>query len=151
MDAAGLTGVAGLALSGSAAAWSDLRRRRLSNPLCLGVAAAGLLQAAVFGGIAGLSSAAMHGAAALVAGALLFALGGFGGGDAKYYAAVACWFGLTGAAGLLLAVSLAGGVLALVWLGLRRLRPPADANRAMLPFGVAIAAGALAAKLGFAG
>ncbi|WP_309623928.1 prepilin peptidase [Novosphingobium sp.] len=147
-------GLAALALTGLFAAWSDLRYRRLPNWLCLLVAGAGLAQMLALGGMAGAGSALMHGALALAVGAGLFMLGGLGGGDAKYYAAVACWFPLGSAMQLLIAVALAGGALAIVWLALQRWHPkPADANdpdRAMLPFGVAIAAGALFAKSGVA-
>ena len=95
--------------------------------------------------------------AALLAGMAMFALGWCGGGDAKLMAAAALWLGLPGLAPFLLATGLAGGALALglvtarqgplsilaaggpAWLG-RLLTPGED-----LPYGLAIAVGALAA------
>jgi prepilin peptidase CpaA len=145
-------GFAALALTGVAAGWSDLRSRRLPNWLCLLVAAIGLAQMLALGGVAAAGSALAHAALALTVGAALFTLGGLGGGDAKYYAAVACWFTLGDALQLLVAVSLAGAVLSLGWLIWQRVHPrPADANnpdRALVPFGIAIAAGAVFAKGG---
>ena len=147
-------GLAALALTGLYAAWSDLRYRRLPNWLCLLVAAAGLAQMLALGGMGGAGSALLHGALAMAIGAALFTLSGLGGGDAKYYAAVACWFSLASALQLLMAVSLAGLVLALGWLIMQRLkrRPadPANQDFALVPFGIAIAAGAVFAKAGFA-
>lgn len=145
-------GLAALALTGLYAAWSDLRHRRLPNWLCLLVATAGLAQLLALSGAGGAGSALLHGALALAVGAALFTLGGLGGGDAKYYAAVACWFPLASALQLLMAVSLAGLVLALGWLTMQRLqhRPADRANSdfALVPFGVAIAAGAVVARAG---
>ena len=147
---AGSAAVTGLALSGLYAAWSDLRSRRLSNGLCLIVAAAGILLQLTFGGLAGAGSAAIHGGIALAVGAVLFAFGGLGGGDAKYYAAVACWFELSRAFTLLAMVSIAGLVLAAGWLlalrtGAMRAANQANDRRTMVPFGVAIAVGAVLA------
>lgn len=146
----GFAAVAGLALSGLYAAWSDLRSRRLPNSLCLIVAAGGLGLQLVFGGMAAAASAALHGSIAMAIGAALFALGGFGGGDAKYYAAVACWFELGRAFVLLAMVSLSGMVLAAGWLiglrlGMLRIADQPDDRGDTVPFGVAIAVGAVLA------
>lgn len=142
--------VAGLALSGLYAAWSDLRSRRLSNRLCLVVAVAGLCLQLALGGTSSAASAALHGAIALVIGAVLFGFGGLGGGDVKYYAAVACWFEMGRAVMLLAMVSIAGFVLAAGWLmairiGAMRGERQAGGRRDQLPFGIAIALGALLA------
>lgn len=94
--------------------------------------------------------------AALAVGAGLFALRVVGGGDAKLMPAVCLWLGLQAAAPFVLYTAIAGGVLALgllgvrgaaapyagmapQWLG-RLLQPKGD-----IPYGLAIAAGALAA------
>lgn len=107
-----------------------------------------------------LSQLGLHigiGAAALVLGMLMFALGWIGGGDAKLFAAAALWLGWPAAAtyGAMTAVS--GGGLAMALLGLRSayLRPfvvtgPAWFSRLAepgesVPYGLAIAAGALMA------
>jgi prepilin peptidase CpaA len=96
------------------------------------------------------------GLALLIVGAGMFALRWVGGGDAKLFAAAGLWIGLTGLAPYLLWATLAGGMFSLGlilmrgwaqpytvgatgWVG-RLLEPKGD-----VPFGVAIAAGALAA------
>ncbi len=98
------------------------------------------------------------GVAALVAGMVMFALHWIGGGDAKLFAASAMWLGLAGAGPFLMWTALAGGALAVALLGARRLasdigvpfRQPAWMERLLapqgdIPYGIAIAAGALAA------
>ncbi|MHB8285605.1 MAG: A24 family peptidase [Caulobacteraceae bacterium] len=96
------------------------------------------------------------GFAGLVAGVVMFALGWIGGGDAKLFAAASLWLGLTAIAPFLAWTGLAGGCLAVALLLLRRtplanliagprwverlLEPKGD-----VPYGVAIAVGALAA------
>jgi prepilin peptidase CpaA len=136
----------------AAAAWLDLTQRRIPNWLCGMTAIAGLASAALFGGWGALGIHALHTAIALLAGMLLFALGGFGGGDAKFYAGAAAWFGLNEGLVLLLYVALSGLVLLIVWFGYRRLRRiPIRRKKAGawdgLPYGVAIAAGAIATAL----
>ncbi|MDE2172205.1 MAG: hypothetical protein KGJ57_22750 [Sphingomonadales bacterium] len=72
-----------------------------------------------------------------------------GGGDAKFYAAVASWFAIGQAWMLGLAIVLCGGVVACFWIGWRMLRNRSlsvrsgESSRSDLPYGVAIAAGAL--------
>ena len=98
------------------------------------------------------------GVAALVAGAGMFALRWIGGGDAKLLAASVLWLGLAGAGAFLIWTALAGGALALALLGARRMvettglpfRKPQWLERLLapagdIPYGIAIAAGALAA------
>ncbi|HEY1425872.1 MAG TPA: prepilin peptidase [Caulobacteraceae bacterium] len=97
------------------------------------------------------------GAGVLVLAAAMFALGWIGGGDAKLMAAAALWLGLKGLAPFAVYTALAGGALALGLVALRSvwLRPltagaPAWTRRLATPgesapYGVAIAAGALAA------
>jgi prepilin peptidase CpaA len=97
------------------------------------------------------------GAAALVGGMVMFALRWIGGGDAKLFAAAGLWLGWPAASGYVLMTCVAGGALALLLLGLRseRLRPLVPAGPAWfvrlaepgenVPYGVAIAVGALAA------
>ncbi len=97
------------------------------------------------------------GAAALVAGMAMFAAGWIGGGDAKLFAAAALWLGWPAMTEFLLITALAGGGLAVLLLNARssvvrvhltaaptwlaRLTTPG----ADVPYGVAIAIGALAA------
>ncbi len=100
----------------------------------------------------------------LGAGVLLFAIGAalfyfnlMGGGDAKLIGAVGLWVGFDGLLPFVLIMALAGGALALVVMLLRlvvrKLLPPKAeakswpeliARRKDLPYGVAIAAGAIA-------
>lgn len=97
------------------------------------------------------------GLGALVLGMGMFAAGWIGGGDAKLLAAGALWMGWPGALMFLVYTGLAGGALTLAVLTLRSgyVAPavagaPAwvrklGANGGALPYGVAIAIGALAA------
>jgi prepilin peptidase CpaA len=114
---------------------------------------------AVFAVAAGLSPAVIgwHLLAGLLGfsiGFTLFALGYVGGGDAKLFAAVVLWLGFRDMLPYALLASLFGGLLALGLMLLRRCPLPAflmrqnwivklhDA-RSGIPYGVALAAGAL--------
>ena len=81
-------------------------------------------------------------------GALLFSRGFIGGGDVKLLAALALWVGWGGLPGVLMAMSLAGGVLALACLAARRLPLRWGgflAAKEGIPYGVAIAVAGLLA------
>ena len=138
-----------LAVIGLYGAWLDIRFRRLPNWLCLAALAAGLGFSLVAGGWAAGGWALLHAVVALAIGAGMFALGGIGGGDAKFYAGMAAWFPLQAGLGLLVSVSLTGLILLVVWMAIRgrllRARPnlPKDSEFRKLPYGVAIAGGAL--------
>jgi prepilin peptidase CpaA len=91
---------------------------------------------------------------ALLAGFVLFALGYIGGGDAKLFAAAAAWFGIHDLMAYVLVASLFGGALTLALLSIRRFPLPASLAghtwiarlhepRAGIPYGVALAAGAI--------
>lgn len=96
------------------------------------------------------------GAGGLLLGMGMFAAGWIGGGDAKLFAASALWIGWPAAVPFMLATGLAGGVLTFGILALRSgwLEPVLAGGPAWLrklgaqggdiPYGVAIAAGALA-------
>ena len=142
----------------------DIRTRRIPNVLVAGGLLAGLaLQAtggwAVFG--AGLAGAGLG----LGAGMLLFATGGFGGGDAKLLAVVGAFLGPRGFLYALLAIALVGAVLAIGLLVRRALRGGRDEVRAAwragrtglataaappatVPYAVAIGLGSLAVWFG---
>lgn len=91
--------------------------------------------------------------ALLAAGTPMFAAGKLGGGDVKLLASVGLWFDFAGALWLLVAVALAGGVLALLVLVIRSFNWSEEIRRRVvllrpgggIPYGVAIAAGALIA------
>lgn len=95
-------------------------------------------------------------ALALVLGAGMFALRWIGGGDAKLMAAACLWLGLQGSGMFLLYTGLIGGVFCVTLLFARAHSQPFLFNapgwvvqlmepRGDIPYGVAIAAGALAA------
>lgn len=114
---------------------------------------------AVFAAVARLdvSAIGMHllaGLIGLLLGFSLFALGYVGGGDAKLFAAVLLWLGVSDLMSFALAASLLGGALTLAIVMLRRLPLPQILARqawilrlhdekAGIPYGVALAAGAL--------
>ena len=89
--------------------------------------------------------------AALLVGTPLFGRGILGGGDVKLLAATFAWFNLSAAPTVLMAVALSGGVLALLVITLRsfnwsdktRQRAVVLQRRGGIPYGIAIAAGAL--------
>lgn len=137
-----------LVLACLTAGWLDLKYRRIPNWLCAMTALAGLGYAAWSAGLPPLGSHALHLAIALAVGIGLFALGIVGGGDAKFYAAVAGWFALGQAIALAVTVSLVGLVLLFVWFGWRRLAGKPVRVRGgtafdSLPYGIAIAGGGL--------
>ena len=118
----------------------------------------GFFPAALVVGLAPMAVAAHIGVAALalVVGAGMFALRWIGGGDAKLMAAACLWLGLSGSGMFLLWTGVMGGVFCLVLLFARfHSRPylygaPGWVVQLMeprgdIPYGVAIAAGALMA------
>jgi len=96
------------------------------------------------------------GLVALLVGMGMFAAGWIGGGDAKLFAAVSLWLGWPAALSFMLVTGLAGGALTLGLLGLRSgwFEPVLAGSPAWvrklgteggdIPYGVAIAVGALA-------
>jgi len=97
---------------------------------------------------------ALAGLSGLVVGFALFAFGFIGGGDAKLFAATALWIGFANLLEYVLITSLIGGGLALALLSLRSMPIPAmlagrswalrlHDSKAGIPYGVALAAGAL--------
>ena len=74
--------------------------------------------------------------------AIAFYVGLMGGGDVKLAAALALWFSPAGTLRFLVYMSIAGGILTVIVLGLHRLR--SKEGRPEVPYGVAIAIGALA-------
>ncbi|MFZ0706047.1 MAG: prepilin peptidase [Candidatus Korobacteraceae bacterium] len=154
-----LAGGVCFALAGAAC---DLRWRRIPNRLTGAALLIALAVNTLIGGVRGLASSL---AACLFAGAafaIMFFMGGMGGGDVKLMAAIAAFAGLAHLPELLLATALAGGVFALAVVIIRGalgdiLRglfggwcfPRTSHNdsppraRLYLPYGVPIAVGAL--------
>ena len=165
-----------------AAALSDATTFTIPNRLTIALAAAFFPVALILGlPVQTIGACAAVGVLALIVGIGMFAMNWCGGGDAKLLAACALWLGLPAILPFLFAMSVVGGLLALVlvlgrkvalgalimaawaWLG-RRLAPtlavasgsgspptaPAWLGRLFepteaLPYGVAIAIGALIA------
>jgi prepilin peptidase CpaA len=134
-----------------AAAIQDMRSLRISNLLVVAVLAVAIARAFIVSDQTWWEHLASF-AITLAAGTLLFSRGWMGGGDAKLLAAASAWFGLAQLAWYIAAVAMLGGVLTLILLPLRRLRPASEADGGWrglkrgrsIPYGVAIAAGALA-------
>jgi len=131
------------------AAVQDFRTRTISNlwPLAILILFVPAYALDVVPGA--LWSHGLHFLIALGVGMALFALGWFGGGDAKLYAAIALWFDLGWAIPLFLFVALAGVILAVLHIMVALLRrSDATRSRSMregkIAYGVAIALGAAA-------
>jgi prepilin peptidase CpaA len=132
-----------LALLLVVAAAIDVRTFTISNRLNLTVA----LAAPIYWWSAhlplwpdvGLQVAIAAGVFALLAAA--FYAGMMGGGDVKLAAALALWFSPLSTLKFLIFMSIAGGLLTLVVVGLHRLRK--QAGKPQVPYGVAIAVGGL--------
>lgn len=141
----GWAGIALFAALGLAAAYSDARFRTISNALTVPMTLMGLTMAWSTGGLAAAGSAVEHFALALLIGIAAFAGKLWGGGDAKFYAATAAWFSLSAFPRLIMAISVAGLVLVVVWLAFARLRGGRRSKPAHVPYGIAIAAGGIIA------
>ena len=132
-----------LALLLVVAAFIDVRTFTISNRLNLAVALAAPLywwsaHLPIWPDI-GLQVAIAAGVFALLAAA--FYAGMMGGGDVKLAAALALWFSPLSTARFLIFMSIAGGLLTLVVVGLHRLRK--KPGKPQVPYGVAIAVGGL--------
>jgi prepilin peptidase CpaA len=136
------------------AAATDLFTMTIPNRLTLGLSVAFFVLAPIAGlGWQDILSHMGGGATMLLAGILLFSLGWLGGGDAKLLAAASLWLGFDQLAMFLTYTAAFGGALALAILAYRgapvsafplpgwaaRLHTKGEG----MPYGVAIAAGAL--------
>lgn len=128
------------------AAVQDLRTRTISNGWPIAILLLFLVAYATGGVAVPIGSHLLHFAVALAAGIGLFALGWFGGGDAKLYASIALWFDIARAPYLFFYVAIAGVVLAAVHLSVRMFQTQENRARAIregkIAYGVAIALGA---------
>jgi prepilin peptidase CpaA len=136
------------------AAVMDVFSMRIANSVSIGLAGA-FVAMALFAGMPA-PEMLIHvavGGAVLLANMLLFHLRLVGGGDAKLLAAAAMWIGYEQLVPFIVYVTIFGGALALLLIAYRRmpvgaLPLPAWASRLHnpgegMPYGVAIAAGAL--------
>jgi prepilin peptidase CpaA len=134
------------------AAWHDVSTMWIPNwvSIALGLA---FIPAAMAAGLAA-PQIGLHlivGGVALLVCVILFFLNVFGGGDAKVIAAASLWVGLPGMTTFVFWMALAGGLLGLLLLALRRmkLKPQREWSKRLLspetgaPYAVAIAIGGL--------
>lgn len=142
------------------AAIVDLRRLVIPNPLIGGLCVLWLLDIGTGSQAISAALATVGCATAVfVGGAVLFSRGLIGGGDVKLLAAASLWAGADAVPPLLVMTALFGGVLALFFLtplgaritarraGAASTGGGSVARRAPVPYGIAIAAAALAATL----
>ncbi len=135
----------------AAAAVSDLRARRIPNPLVAGIAVLAIGQHLLLGGAQALLPS-LHSAIVFVLATTalltLFARNALGAGDVKLLLAALLFVGGSRQSSLLLLVALFGGLLAAGYLSLRCLQNgPGQEQTASgelsLPYGVAIASGSI--------
>jgi prepilin peptidase CpaA len=132
---------------------SDFLSMTISNRLCLLIGVA-FIPVAISAGLAP-TVVAGHLACAtvgLAAGFAAFSFGWVGGGDAKLFSMVALWLGWSQIVSYTVITVLAGGVLAVVYLGLRLVpagwiqvasQRVASFSQSEIPYGMALAAAAL--------
>ncbi len=138
-------------------AWHDWRSLRIPNWISLAIAALFLVAATCMpGDFSPLWIHVAAGAGMLAVTFTMFALGHFGGGDAKLASALALWLGLKGLVPFVMFSAIAGGVLGIAGLYIKRRKPFAhaapqgwvaqvQAGRDALPYGIALAIGVVAA------
>lgn len=136
-----LAGVAVFVALLLAAAVSDLRSFHIPNAIPIALATVVGVLAILGHAAVPWQSALAAGATAFIAGFALFAVGIWGGGDAKLLAAASLWTGFAAMPRFLAVMVLAGGVVAAAVLVRRRLGGPSAA--AGVPYGIAIAAAGL--------
>lgn len=137
------------------AAMQDAVMLKISNYLVGAVLLLGLVAAVLAGPQPALWENGLVFVLALVIGTFLFGRGVLGGGDVKLFAATILWFDLGGALRFLLMTAVAGGLLAVLIIFLRVLPWPVAIRsrvrvlqaKAGIPYGIAIAAGAVIATL----
>lgn len=125
-------------------AWTDITRRHLSNWLSLATLIAGLVMAAMVTTPEQFVSHLGHFAIALAIGLALFAAGVWGGGDGKFYAAVAAWFPVGAFFNLVFSISMVGLVMITILIATSRGKLLRKDSKGV-PYGVAIGIGALIA------
>jgi prepilin peptidase CpaA len=132
--------------------YSDIRTRRIPNRLAFAVAALGLARLILAGDAAAAVISIGVAAVAFMVGFLLFWRGLLGGGDVKLFSAAVLLVGAPSLSLFLVAMSLCGLVVTLATVAADRLarRPavsqsslPEPRSRRTVPYGVAIAGGAV--------
>lgn len=143
-----------LAIAGAVHDWRSLR---IPNWINLSIAALFVLAVVLRPqDFAPLWHYAGAGALMLVVTYAMFAMGQFGGGDAKLASALALWLGFKGLVPFVMFTGIAGGVLGLLGLYINKKKPFAHASpegwvgqlqsgRNALPYGIALTIGAIVA------
>jgi prepilin peptidase CpaA len=137
------------------AALQDAAMLKISNYICGAVLILGIAGAVIVGPRPDLWENGLVFVLALSIGTFLFGRGVVGGGDVKLFAATVLWFDLGASGRLLMWTALAGGALAVLIIVARTLPWPAGFRsrvrvlqpKAGIPYGVAIAAGAIITSL----
>lgn len=133
------------ALAMVAAAVEDAARLRISNITCLAVLATAIAAAFIEGPSPDLWQNVVVLVVMLALGTAAFSAGWLGGGDVKLLAAAGLWFDLRSGLWFVVATFLSGGLVAIAYLASRPLRPRAPSMKnSRIPYGIAIAVGALA-------
>jgi prepilin peptidase CpaA len=128
-------GISALGLMLLAAAWTDVKSRRIPNSIVLWGAGAALVWALSPAGV-GLALSLLGGMVAFLTFLVLYGWGWVGAGDVKLAGATGLYFSPSHALMLCLTILIAGGVVALMW----RFKFHATGPVAV-PYGVAIALG----------
>lgn len=131
--------LAALALVG---ALLDILRRTIPNWLNLLILIGGAIVLAADPGWSRIWAHLAHFIIALLVGMILYRFRVWGGGDAKFYAAIALWFPVGQCAILASAIALAGAPLVAIFGAMALVSARPNWSRS-LPYGVAIAAAAL--------
>lgn len=131
-----------------AAAIEDGARLRISNVTSLLVIVGAVAAAIIEGPSLVLWQNVVVFIAILLLGTAAFSAGWLGGGDVKLFAAAGLWFDLSSAIWFVALTFLAGGVVAVGYLASRPFRRRAKSSKhTRVPYGIAIALGALAMVL----
>lgn len=125
-----------------AAAVEDVIRLRISNITVLVVFGAAIAAMAFEGFEGPLWQNAIVFAAVLAVGTFAFARNWLGGGDVKLLAATSLWVGFEAVQWLLASVFVVGGLVAILFIIVRKARGQKRSDSNRIPYGVAIAAGA---------
>jgi prepilin peptidase CpaA len=126
-----------------AAAAEDIWRLRISNVTVL-VVIAGAIAAMAFEGFRGpLWQNAVIFAVIMFIGTFAFSANLLGGGDVKLLAATGLWVNFAAALALIASIFIAGGAVALVYIAKRKFQGKRRSEANRIPYGVAIAVGAL--------
>lgn len=133
------------------AALQDTRRLKISNLFPIGVIGCFVVWVALIGIHITLWENLVAFILTLAAGLVLFSRNWLGGGDVKLLAAVALWFNLANIGHMLCYIAVSGMFLTLAFIFVRRMLPAYYGNwvalrrRGPIPYGIAIAAGAVIA------